>query len=186
MLLELINFCEDYAQVTHKPIDLTKLLTENSFDIHSAEDVTLSYKLSYERGEFGQAIKVLDQIYEHYKEVLNHEITRELDVHEQALRDNYELRGQRPSHTLMLPLTLDGNDVTKLNAMKMMDRIEEICTNENYHFLTLNCARAARTVLVSGMSREMRDLRDSSQIRRGLLTRTKIETPSSIKDFALL
>lgn len=185
-VIQLIDLCEDYNRVVNRAIDLNGLFKELHFELPNAAKTPMNPNLSYENGEFEKAIKILDKLYERYKDTYNEQLIRELDAHQQALQDNYEYMGQRPSHVLTLPLTFDSHDVTKLNAMKMLDTIEKLYTNHDYRFLTTNCARTARMVLVSGVSDEMKDEMCRSNITGRMLKKPKIETPTSIKDFGLL
>lgn len=184
-MLQLIQFAKDFSKVTNTPLGLIKILKDNDFEVPKKGDNS-TYRLNYETGEFVKAIKILDHIYDNYVNMLNNEITNELMIHQEFLRDNYEMKGKRPDHTLFLPLTMDNQDGSKLNAMTMLDMIEQLYENKNYHFFSTNCAAAARKILVAGMSQEMRDVKKDPKTKKRMFKKPWIETPSSVHNFGLL
>lgn len=185
-IIQLIDLCQDYNRVGTGAIDLKELFEEYHFELPHTSKMLMRPNLDYENGEFEKAIKILDKIHERYKESYHKQLMRDLDAHQQALKDNYEYMGQRPSHVLTLPLTLDSHDVTKLSTMNMIDMIERLYAHHDYHFITTNCARTARMVLVSGMNEKMSEAMSMPDSTGRKLKKPKIETPTSIKDFGLL
>jgi hypothetical protein len=186
LVKQLTSLCDDYSKTMGITLDLSKIFKEHGVSIEGISSTNQHEKNGYQEGDIDKFKDILFEIYGHYKNAYYNTLIPDLKAHQQAQKDRYELIGQRPKHSVSLPLTLDDNDSTKLNAMKMIAMIESIYTKKGYHFFTSNCARAARLVIEAGISGEAKEKVHASKHSKKLLKRPMIETPSSVKDFGIL